>query len=281
MPEPARPGRALRRTMIAGMCILAAWGCAALGMSSPPHYDPEATAAPFKETLGRATEGDAASQNLLGFMLFFGEGAPRDPDAAQHWFERAARAGDPSAQVNLAILYELGTVVSRDRQEALRLFRLARDNPRRPVSLNLVSLLQLVADVCAPPAEVGPEADTFATYCAGCHGANGLAPLAEAPHFALGERMGKSDGALMETIKTGHGVMPDWSDKLPDEYLLGALQHARRLQVEFRHATLHRLRPPPDRRFRFGPMDRAFSWETRDPADESLGPSFDEACAAR
>lgn len=236
---------------------------------------------PFGQALAAAAEGDADSQNLLGFMLFFGEAAPHDPEAAWYWFEQGAAAGSPSAQVNLALLYELGTVVPRDRQEALRYFRLARDNPNRPVSLPLPNLLSLVRDACAPPTGRGEDELLFGTYCAGCHGRAGIAVYGEAPSFALGERMQQSDEDLLDTIRGGHGLMPEWTEKLPEPIILATLRHARHLQTDFRHGTLHRLRPLPDRAFRFGEMASAPPWFELEPSEVLAGPSFDEACRGR
>lgn len=61
-----------------------------------------------------AMSGQAEYQNLLGFMLFFGEGIERDPEEAHVWFHLAAEAGHPTAQRNLAVLHQLGLGVDRN-----------------------------------------------------------------------------------------------------------------------------------------------------------------------
>ena len=46
-----------------------------------------------------ALAGDPRAQEILGFMYAMGgglyPGVPRDSDAAQHWFDLAARGGQP------------------------------------------------------------------------------------------------------------------------------------------------------------------------------------------
>lgn len=51
-----------------------------------------------------AAAGDAAAQFYLGLAYAFGHGVVADADKAAHWYERAAQAGYPRAQVNLALL---------------------------------------------------------------------------------------------------------------------------------------------------------------------------------
>ena len=239
----------------------------------------------FETVFQRARSGDPAAQNLVGFMLFTGEGAPSDPTAARFWLELAAEAGDPSAQVSLAVMYELGAGVPRDREQALRYLQMASHNPSRPVSLRVRSLGQLVEDACAVPDDPDPEGpEVFATFCAGCHGTNGLAAYVNAPSFALGERLEKSHAELYQTVLAGHGDMPAWSEKLPRTWLSSAVHHARALQYEFRSATVHVLRSPPERYFRFGPMDVVLNPQA--PREPSVGieapvPPLDQFCPTR
>lgn len=267
-----------------------AWACA----SSPsPRPDPEAEAQalalasriPSGTTLGRlldaAYRGDRVSERLVGYRLFYGESAPLDRGAALYWFERAAANGDPVAQVNMALLHELGINTPRDRQAALRYFRLARGNPGRPADLGLPSLLGIVGKACAPPRDSGDDAEVFGTFCAGCHGRLGLAAHPDAPNFALGERLEKSDLELLTTVRKGHGEMPEWSDKLPPTLMQAALRQARRLRDEFGHGTLRWVPPRPRLNLRFGAADRG-AWDFEaDPTGLPPGVSLPEACGAR
>jgi len=51
----------------------------------------------YARILVLAVAGDLQSQNLLGFMLAFGEETDVDLVEAHHWFHRAAEAGHPLA----------------------------------------------------------------------------------------------------------------------------------------------------------------------------------------
>ncbi len=232
-------------------------GCAVLGQPSPGQPEPDT---PFERLYALAEAGDAESQNLIGFMLFFGEMAPRSRPIARHWFEAAARQGHMSAQLNMAVVSFLGAGMPQDRGEALRYFEMARaSNARSPGAAQLrafpASLESLIDQACSTSdVQVTTGERTFITFCAGCHGLNGIAAYAGAPSFAFGERMEKSDGELFTTIVRGHEVMPGWGDKLGPELLASALDFARTLEAELGEGVLHQLRRPPETYYLFGPM---------------------------
>lgn len=107
-----------------------------------------------KALLERAEAGDVEAQFRLATAYDWGEGAPRDGDAALRWYRRAAEAGDAEAQNslgsalqaegkyeeakqwyeraaaqdhdlgtnNLGGLYDRGLGVPQDRKKALELF---------------------------------------------------------------------------------------------------------------------------------------------------------------
>ncbi len=54
-----------------------------------------------------ALQGNAEAQNNLARAYERGHGLPRDDEKAAYWFSRAAEHGDPTAQFNLAVMYEL------------------------------------------------------------------------------------------------------------------------------------------------------------------------------
>jgi len=62
----------------------------------------------------RAEGGDPEAQNYLGVMYQLGQGVPRDPARAFHWYRQAALAGNPDAQRNLGNLYQAGRGVEQD-----------------------------------------------------------------------------------------------------------------------------------------------------------------------
>jgi hypothetical protein len=238
----------------------------------------------FQRTLAEGRSGIATSQNLLGFMLFHGEGAMADPTAARFWFQVAAENGSAAAQMNLAVMHALGAGVQRIDSVAERYLRLALANPDRPRHLSPSSLEHLVHYSCDSSAvRWTPGSEVFGVFCAGCHGVNGIAEYEAAPSFALGERMDKSDEDLLASVEGGHQDMPQWSEKLPRRWLIDALGHARGLADDFRHGTLHRLRELPELTFRFGPMNPEI--RPQDP-ERTVGiepplPSLGEFCDQR
>ena len=212
------------------LLVLAAGACG-LDMGGPTAERPPATT--YEKFLAKAEAGDSESQNLIGFMLYFGEGAPRDLRRAQDWFRRAAGQGNAMAQRNLAVMRGLGIGVAADHRA--------------------VGAIAHAGD--PTPADRSRGEDVFATFCAGCHGLNGVAAYVDSPSFALGERMDKTDSALLHSIVNGRGLMPDWGNKLAQEDLVAVLAFVRTLQQDYRDGIGRGLRPAPGRYFLFGPME--------------------------
>ena len=65
------------------------------------------------------------AQYQLGIMFYRGEGVLQNHETAFHWFQRAARNGDPDAQFNLGLMYANGTGVAQDYLQAHIWFSLA------------------------------------------------------------------------------------------------------------------------------------------------------------
>ncbi len=187
---------------------------------------PETT---YRKFLARAEAGNAESQNLVGFMLFHGEGVRMDRSRARMWFERAAAQGNPRAQRNLAImrtqdLPETGAAPDR---------RLTRAH------------LQ----------ESPPGKSLYEKFCAGCHGFNGVAAYVHSPSFALGETLEKSDAELMISVLRGKGEMPNWDNKFPIDELQDALRFVRTLPARYELGIDQTLSGAPPIYFLFGPME--------------------------
>jgi TPR repeat protein len=68
-----------------------------------------------------SVQGVAEADALLGFMTLRGAGTRADPAVAAGWWTRAARRGDPAAQLALADAYARGRGVPVDRARALEL----------------------------------------------------------------------------------------------------------------------------------------------------------------
>lgn len=97
-------------------------------------------------------------------------------------------------------------------------------------------------------------ADTFLTFCAGCHGFDGFAEYPPAPSFAMGDRLQKDDGTLLQSVLRGKGGMPPWEGKLPRYMLQDAIAYLR-VMAERRSAGYEpRTRPIPETWFKFRPV---------------------------
>jgi len=72
-----------------------------------------------------ADQGDASSQNYLGFLYATGQTVAKDEKAAFGWFHKAADQGHPEATGNLAMMYEKGLGVAKNLHMALNLHRQA------------------------------------------------------------------------------------------------------------------------------------------------------------
>jgi mono/diheme cytochrome c family protein len=217
----------------------------------------------YSKYLPLAEAGEADHQNLLGYMLFFGEGITRDREMAHYWFHQAAAQGHSGAQRNLAMMHGLGAGVTLNEMEARRH---AEDS-------GATSLEELIAapDETLRAAEAkagrmpaggqGPPdgAAVYSTYCAGCHGVNGIAAYVDSPSFALGERMDKPDGLLLNSIGGGKGVMPAWDNKLSPRSLKAVLAFLRTLEERYLRGIGEGLRAYPNYYFLFGPMKKNHS----------------------
>ena len=70
-----------------------------------------------------AEKGHADAQYSLGYMHFFGRGAPMDNAEAAAWYRRAAEQGQAEAQPMLGYMYYFGDSVPQDYAEAATWFR--------------------------------------------------------------------------------------------------------------------------------------------------------------
>jgi mono/diheme cytochrome c family protein len=235
----------------------------------------------FRETYDRAQAGDATAENMVGYMLFYGSGVPANRPLAEEWFRSAAEKGLPVAQLNLAIAMHLGITSPSDPVGAHRWLFRARRNPDLPEGLSYVAQAASSADLldrtCNRPAEgAGRGEQVFTMFCAGCHGLDGLARHPEAPSFAMGERLEKSDLELAMTAMGGHQSMPGWGPILPEPWIDDAIQFARTLEAEFQGGLLHRIRDVPDLSFDFGAMSGQYGGAHRGmPFYDSVDPDFD------
>lgn len=66
--------------------------------------------------------------------------------------------------------------------------------------------------------------------CPSCHGLDGKAVVPGVPHFRMGERMMKPDGALVETIINGADIMPAWKGILSQKEMFDVVTYIRTLR---------------------------------------------------
>jgi len=248
---------------ISALIIVALSACA-LGLqpsreTEAPNYGP-GWVSTYDKYLPQAEAGDADFQNLIGFMLFFGEGLAMDRPQAHLWFHRAADQGYTLAQRNLAIMHRLGAGGPPDLDEAAfyaraaglsdldRLIGTVRDGRREAGQDHLVTARGTGHGMARGEA-------SYVTFCAGCHGLNGIAAYIGSPSFALGERLQKPDSALLYSIHQGMGMMPSWGDKLPEGTLRDMLAFVRTLQKQYQTGIAAGIRRAPARFFLFGPME--------------------------
>ena len=89
----------------------------------------------------KARKGDADAQYHLAIEYFFGRSRTINPVLAVYWFRRAADAGHPEAQYNLARCYERGWGARRSMGMALKYYQLAKAQQILPAVLRYAELL--------------------------------------------------------------------------------------------------------------------------------------------
>jgi TPR repeat protein len=104
--------------------------------------------------LRAAEAGMPTAQADLADMLLKGEAGPPDPKAALPLLKAAAAANHPVAQYELAQLYETGAVVPKDMETARNLYAAAATHGMKEAAARLDVIGQPTAPV-TPPAGAG------------------------------------------------------------------------------------------------------------------------------
>ncbi|GHV06701.1 hypothetical protein FACS189416_7410 [Bacteroidia bacterium] len=60
--------------------------------------------ATVEELIAAAESGNAAAQNKLGSMYYYGEGVPTDYHEAVRWYRKSAEQGNDEAQNNMGYM---------------------------------------------------------------------------------------------------------------------------------------------------------------------------------
>ena len=87
-----------------------------------------------------AIGGDASAQYNLGVMYDNGTGVPKDEQQAVFWYRKAAEQGHASAQYNLGVMYDKGRGVAKDDQQAVFWYRKAAEQGVASAQGNLGSI---------------------------------------------------------------------------------------------------------------------------------------------
>ncbi len=88
--------------------------------------DPE-----LKALIGKAEDGHADAQNIVGWMHSNGKGVPRNFEVAVEWYIRAAEQGLAKAQFNLGVMYANGNGVPQDYVRAYMWFCIAASSGQK------------------------------------------------------------------------------------------------------------------------------------------------------
>lgn len=106
-------------------------------------------------------------------------------------------------------------------------------------------------------------ADTYLTFCGGCHGFEGEPVYIYAPSFYYGDRMQKSDAELLQSVLNGTKGMPHWEGKLPVEDLRNAIDYLRLMYERYKKGEPSRQEEMPDVHYYFKPTGKGnLDWVT-------------------
>jgi cytochrome c6 len=111
-----------------------------------------------------------------------------------------------------------------------------------------------------------PEAgaNTFLTYCSGCHGKEGFAAYEHAPSFSMGERLQKDDRELLQSVLKGKNEMPPWRDKLPVQDLRNAIAYIRLMHERHTKGESPLQVEAPDKYYMFKPVgEQNMDWKAK------------------
>ena len=87
-------------------CLLLVSGCEQQALSGEQLFERQQYEAALEVFLPQAKSGDREAQNYLGMIYYMGLVGRRDLEKAEHWFAKAAKLKQPSAQLNYGMLIE-------------------------------------------------------------------------------------------------------------------------------------------------------------------------------
>ena len=102
-----------------------------------PQDPPSDQIEPAVGYLARARAGDPVAQYNIAVLYARGDGVAQDFSGAAAWFREAAVADNVAAQFNLAVIYERGLGVPRNMGEAIQWYRRAAEHDYAAAQYNL------------------------------------------------------------------------------------------------------------------------------------------------
>ena len=182
----------------------------------------------YQKYLFKAQNSDPKLQNLIGYMLYYGEGVKQDYEKSHQWFHTAAELGETGAQRNLGLFHaRVNQHIPEKYYNPIESNEWFSKAGKTTASSNLSSNNALPSNYFqqGTTQEIGKK--VYQTFCAGCHGFKGIAAYKSAPSFSKGERLNKSDNELLKSISDGKNLMPGWRDILPENLRHTALLYIR------------------------------------------------------
>ena len=220
----------MRRWAISSLCILLVTCTPKVSIDAPDNVFviPKTT---YQKYLIRANDGDTTAQNLIGYMLYYGEGVKQDYEKAHYWFHSAAEQGEARAKRNLGLFHAKVNPkipeIYYDSLESNKWLSKA-DKVRKLGELDTnISNYKTPLDYFRTGSKSDIGEKVYWTFCAGCHGFTGIAAYEAAPSFVSGDRLDKTDAELLESISDGKALMPAWRDILPAELRSAVLHYIR------------------------------------------------------
>lgn len=96
----------------------------------------------LENIIAAAQKGDAEAQTELGYMYYYGDGAPRNYDKALEWYNKAAAQNYVYAQYNLGLIYDRGEGVMPDAVTAFSWYKKAAANGWAQAQHNVAHMYQ-------------------------------------------------------------------------------------------------------------------------------------------
>ena len=103
-------------------------------------------------------------------------------------------------------------------------------NQFRQAWLFFVLIALMVFSLQAQAANPNKGKKLYNQHCSSCHGADGTPTLPGAPNLKRGERLLQSDVAILNSIKSGRGMMPAFAAQLNDDDIFDVIAYMRTLR---------------------------------------------------